>query len=184
MTISGNISIGDTFYRKVSTAGLVDPKTLSINQTNNYSLYLSFRGPCSYDLVSSNGSDATEYIFESATASWIAGLYKYVLYAQKSGSPITDSYTLETGTIEFIDRIDLNTAPVDQRGHYKKVLDAIEAVIEKRATKDQESYSMAGRSLSRTPLADLLMLRNYYYDQYQKTLRKSASKINKIKVRM
>jgi hypothetical protein len=42
------------------------------------------------------------------------------------------------------------------------VLDAIEAIIEKRSTKDQDSYSIQGRSLGRTPIADLILLRDRY----------------------
>jgi len=42
------------------------------------------------------------------------------------------------------------------------VLDAIEAVIENRATLDQESYQIGGRSLKRMPIADLMRLRQLY----------------------
>ena len=35
------------------------------------------------------------------------------------------------------------------------IASSIQAVIEGRATRDQESYSIAGRSLSRTPLEEL-----------------------------
>ena len=54
------------------------------------------------------------------------------------------------------------TATADIRSHAERVLDAIRAVIEGRATKDQESYSIAGRSLSRTPLGELLALERRY----------------------
>jgi hypothetical protein len=45
-------------------------------------------------------------------------------------------------------------------------LDAIEATIEGRASKDQESYSIQGRSLARTPIADLILLRGKYKAEY------------------
>ena len=35
-------------------------------------------------------------------------------------------------------------------------------MIQNRATKDQESYSIQGRSLARTPIADLIALRSQY----------------------
>jgi hypothetical protein len=50
----------------------------------------------------------------------------------------------------------------DARSHARKVLEAIEAVIENRATKDQEEYTIGTRSLKRTPLEDLLKLRTDY----------------------
>ena len=59
---------------------------------------------------------------------------------------------------------DADTA--DPRSHAKITLDAVEAVIEGRATKDQENYSIAGRSACRTPVADLLSLRDYYRTEF------------------
>lgn len=53
-------------------------------------------------------------------------------------------------------------AGYDPRSHARKVLEAIQAVIEGRATKDQEEYSINNRSLKRTPLEELLKLQQYY----------------------
>ena len=53
-------------------------------------------------------------------------------------------------------------AGFEARGHAQRVLASIEAVIEGRATKDQESYAINGRSLVRTSIADLLLLRDRY----------------------
>ncbi len=50
----------------------------------------------------------------------------------------------------------------DQRDHYRIVLDAINAVIEGRATQAEEEFSIAGRSLRRTPLKDLLGFKLQY----------------------
>ena len=50
----------------------------------------------------------------------------------------------------------------DARTHARIVLDAIEAVIENRASKDQERYMIAGRELWRTPIPMLLKLRQTY----------------------
>ena len=60
----------------------------------------------------------------------------------------------------------LGADTADPRSHAKITLEAVEAVIEGRATKDQENYSIAGRSLSRTPVADLLSLRDYYRTEF------------------
>lgn len=46
--------------------------------------------------------------------------------------------------------------------HAQRTLEAIEAVIEKRATMDQERYRINNRELYRTPIADLLKLRDLY----------------------
>ena len=44
--------------------------------------------------------------------------------------------------------------------------EASEAVIEGQVTKDQENYSIAGRSLSCTPIAYLLSLPDYYRTEF------------------
>lgn len=51
---------------------------------------------------------------------------------------------------------------LDRRSHARKVLDAIEATIEGRASNDQVSMSIAGRSISRTPMVELITLRDKY----------------------
>lgn len=46
--------------------------------------------------------------------------------------------------------------------HAQRVLAAIEAVLERRATVDQQSYGIEGRSLARMPIGDLLRFRDRY----------------------
>jgi hypothetical protein len=50
----------------------------------------------------------------------------------------------------------------DPRSHARKTLDAIEAVVEGRATKDQQAYTIGGRSLQRMPIKDLMYFRGVY----------------------
>ena len=59
----------------------------------------------------------------------------------------------------------------DLRSHAKKVLDAIEAVIEGRATIDQSSFSLGGRSLSRMSIDELMTFRDRYHAEYLKEVR-------------
>ncbi len=56
------------------------------------------------------------------------------------------------------------TQPTDGRSHARTVLDALNAVIERRATTDQQRYvfQAVGRSVDRMPIADLLKFRDYY----------------------
>lgn len=77
----------------------------------------------------------------------------------------------------------------DNRSHVKKVLDALEDTIEGKASQDQLSYSIAGRSLSRMSPTELLDWRQRYQVEYKREL--AAEKINaglgtgnKVKVRI
>ena len=59
----------------------------------------------------------------------------------------------------------------DLRSHAKKVLDNIQAVIEGRATIDQSSFSLGGRSLSRMSIDELMTFRDRYHAEYLKEVR-------------
>jgi hypothetical protein len=68
-----------------------------------------------------------------------------------------------------VDRGDVNVLPnlgvagnLDNRSHARKVLDAIRALIEGRASLDQKSYTIGNRSLERIPIPELLQLRSVY----------------------
>lgn len=60
---------------------------------------------------------------------------------------------------------------MEEKSHAKKVLEKVEAVIENRASKDDLSYTIKGRSLSRIPIQDLLLLRKEYLKEYEKEKR-------------
>jgi len=95
----------------------------------------------------------------AVTATWKAGDYTWARYVSKSG--IRHALT-ESGQVTFKPDPAQMVQGDESRTHAKKVLDAIEAVIENRASLDQENYTIAGRSLSRTPIAELEKLRAHY----------------------
>lgn len=105
-----------------------------------------------------SGSDYLVSLSSATTAAYSAGTYRWQAYITR----ISDSarITIDEGT--FTVEANRSTATTDPRSHAKKTLDAIEAVIENRASQDQMSYSIQGRQLSRTPIADLLLLRDRY----------------------
>ena len=97
---------------------------------------------------------ATSAVYKAATYTWVSWV--------EGGT--SEKYTVATGTCEVLPDLRSTTATAlqDVRSHARKVLDAIEAVIEQRATLDQDAYEINGRSLKRTPLADLIKLRQRY----------------------
>lgn len=92
----------------------------------------------------------------STTGAYTAGEYRWQL-SVASGST---RYTLEEGWVTLLPNP--TAGNYDHRTHARKVLDAIEAVLESRATQDQQSMSIGGRSLSRTPINELLVLADRY----------------------
>ncbi|UXU73696.1 hypothetical protein [Paracoccus sp. SMMA_5] len=73
-----------------------------------------------------------------------------------------DVVQIETGNMRLRPDISLIPAGHDGRSHAARVLDAIEAVLENRATMDQQKYAINNRELWRTPIPELLLLRDRY----------------------
>jgi hypothetical protein len=112
---------------------------------------ITFAAGVSGDLYSVSVTPAT-------TAGWTAGRYTWASYVTKAG----ERYTVGQGELVIEADPALITAPYDNRSHARKVLDAIEAVLEGRASTDQQQVSVAGRTLTRMPITELLLLRDRY----------------------
>lgn len=119
--------------------------------------------------LSSTEAD-NNYYFEkpsSETTSLVAGDWKWQLYAIRTSD--SQRITIDYGITKFtLGELDTNN---DLRTHAKKVLDAIEAVIEGRATIDQSSFSLGGRSLSRMSIDELMTFRDRYKAEYLKEVK-------------
>lgn len=110
--------------------------------------------------ASASGDDYSVTVAATTTDDIAAGLYSWVAQVALAG----EKYTVDAGvfTVNPDFHTGTATAAYDGRSHARIVLDAIEAVIEGRASKDQEEYEIAGRRLKRTPIASLLKLRQLY----------------------
>ena len=95
-----------------------------------------------------------------------AGQYLWAMIGVDDVQNSQERRTLEQGRLE-VEPDYLASGPLDGRTHARKVLDSIRAVIEARATKDQASYTIGGRSLSRTPIKDLIELEQLYARRVQ-----------------
>jgi len=112
--------------------------------------------------ASADGNNFKIEVSASVTKDYPAGDYTWIAKVSKG----LEEYTVDTGIIEILPDLVAATLGYDTRSHVKKVLDAIEAVLEGRATKDQMSYSIAGRTLALTPIEDLIVLRDRYKIEY------------------
>lgn len=94
----------------------------------------------------------------TTTTGYGAGSYSWLAYVVRGA----DKFEVGRGTLA----VDASLDDGDPRSHARKVLDAIEALLENRASQDQMNYSISvggsSRSLGRTPLADLISLRSRY----------------------
>ena len=106
-------------------------------------------------------------IASAVTASLTAGDYQWAAFIIRSSD--NQRVVIDQGRTEILPNFQNTTA--DLRSHAKKVLDAIEAVLENRASQDQMSYSIAGRSLSRMSIDDLMTFRNRYRAEYLREIK-------------
>ena len=104
-------------------------------------------------------------ITKAQTAALTAGTYNLFGHV----SSVTERHQVFQGTLEVLPDL-AAVLTGDGRSIVKRTLDAIQAVIENRASVDQESVSINGRSLNRTPIADLLVLYDRYKTEYKKEL--------------
>lgn len=94
-----------------------------------------------------DGDDFTVSIPSSTTSAWGAGWYTWAGYVSKAGN----RYTFDDGQIEIKADPGATAAGFDGRSHARKMLDAIEATLESRASASQldlvelEIYSRRSR---------------------------------------
>ena len=124
----------------------------------------------SYELTLDTGADpvtitaslsGTEYLIEvsqATTANYTAGNYHWVALITRDSD--SERIKIDAGTLTV--KPDPATSAADPRSDARTAYDAIQAVLLNRATKDQMSYSIAGRTLERTPIPDLLVLKTHY----------------------
>jgi len=107
--------------------------------------------------ASADGDNFALSVAASTTAAYTAGRYAWTAIVAKSG----EKHEVGRGTLVVLPNLAAAGA-YDGRSHARKVLDAIESVIEGRASRDQMSYRIEGRELARTPLEDLQRFRIFY----------------------
>lgn len=153
-TIENLITAGDTlaFTTSVPDYPATDGWTLK------YRLAPRAAGTAIDIVASASGADYVVQVAASTTVNWATGFYTWTAFVE-SGA---ERYTVDRGQLEIRPASSTLAAGTDGRTHARTVLDAIEAVIENRATVDQESYAINGRSLKRMPISDLLKLRQIY----------------------
>jgi len=135
-------------------------------------------------IATASGSDFVVEISSSTSASFTSGTYRWSSFLTR----ISDNERVELDSGTLVVHADKAVSTDDPRSHAKKVLDAIESVIEGRAGKDQETLSVEGMTLHRTPIEDLLRLHSkykgiYVREQRAESLRKGKKHSGKIYTR-
>ena len=115
--------------------------------------------------ASADGDRHLVSVAAATTAAYAAGIYSWIATVTDS----TDRYEVGNGTITVAPNLALD-AVYDDRSHAKTVLDAIESVLEGRASTDAQTITHGNRTPAKTPVAELLQLRSYYRREYEAEL--------------
>ncbi len=122
-----------------------DSYTLTYYLNSNYSTEATF-------------ADGVFTVYETDT-NWEPGSYDVQ-------GVVTNGSFRETVEVTKVQVFPDLSVTADSASHVKQVLDAIEATILGAATKEQESYEVAGRSLKYKSLDELLKLREVYKAEF------------------
>lgn len=126
-----------------------------------YSFRLLTTAATEISITASENSSPEEYLVEVAaatTAAYTAGDYTYQEYIIRSSD--SERFVFSTGVL--IVKPDLDTDTSDPRSNARIILDGLQAMLENRATIDQMSMSIAGRSLSRMTPAEIRDWERHY----------------------
>lgn len=164
--LPGTISAGLTFKKAINLTAY------PADQGWGITMYL--RGSQAIDIPSTpSGTQHIINVPAGTTATWAAGNYGFSIRATNNLSG--EVYEIDSGNLTVIGDMQTLTDG-DFRTHAQKVLDAIEAMIEGRATIDQERYRINNREVYRTPMADLLKYRAKYRAEVQKEQARACGK--------
>lgn len=114
------------------------------------------------------GADYLATIESTATATLTAGTFNWQCWVIKGAV----KYLVDSGRLFMSAGFDASPeTQADSRSEVKKILDAIEAMIAKRATKIQQEYVLGNRAMKFIPIPDLIALRTQYAQLYNEEVR-------------
>jgi len=134
----------------------------------SYALRLQSAAGTKIDIPSSaSNDDHLVSIPASATAGYAAGSYQWQAYVTKGN----ERYKIGEGVLTVEPNF-ADSGTIDPRSDVKKTLDALNATILGKASMDQLSMSIAGRSIQKMSPRELIDWRNEYEEMYREELSK------------
>lgn len=122
-----------------------------------------FSGPAVHTVNASPGAPFLVELSADETAAWSPGLYRWVARVSRGDQRLT----VASGLLEVAPNLE-TAEPFDPRSHARRMLELIEAALEKRIPKDQQSYEIDGQRLDRIPIERLDALRTKYRREVQR----------------
>ena len=107
------------------------------------------------------GDEFEAEIPAATTAAWHPGKYEWFAIATNGD----DKRNVGRGRVEILPDVQAATAGVDTRSHAARMVDLIQAMLEGRATTDQQEATLDGVALKRYTWDELAVLRAKYMSE-------------------
>lgn len=108
------------------------------------------------------GTAWTVTITADTSKSWVAGTYTLLGYVEKGTGASVERHDIFIGTVEVLPNIAEAVSASDLRTHARKTLALIESAIESYAVRPVEEIMIAGRTIRRPKLEQLVSFRAKY----------------------
>lgn len=138
MNIPSQLQVGDTWQWTESLSSY----PASAGWALSFSLYRYGQAVLQIEATAS-GDGFVVSVPAATTTGKAAGQWQWTAYVSKG----SDRFTVETGTIKLKPDLATATSTTDLRTDDEKILDALVATQQRRATKEQESMQIAGRAI-------------------------------------
>lgn len=140
-------------------------KTLADYPPSDFTLYYALVNDGAQITITATDNGDGSHLVEvaaSTTDDWTPGEYYVQGYVEGASSKRYTVYENYVTITPGLHLSDYASAGLETRSTVKQTLDALEAVIKGKASKDQLNYQIAGRSLSHYSPAELLAWRDRY----------------------
>lgn len=107
--------------------------------------------------ASASGDDHAVSVAAATTDAYTAGDYTWAAVVISG----TEKYEVDRGRLKLLPKYTA-AANVDDRSHARKVLEALEAMLENKATVDQLEYTIGTRQLKRLSPKEAMDFREHY----------------------
>jgi hypothetical protein len=143
---------------------------------DGWTMTAALRGPSVINLTGTVNAAGNGFEFTappSTTAEWLPGRYWYQIIATDAAGDVCQ---VEYGEIVINPNLSAQDAGYSGLSHAETVLQNLEAVIENKATQDQQRYRINNRELTRMSPAELIKWRDYYWQLVQRERLKMRGK--------
>lgn len=142
--------------------------------SEGWALKYALRGPAIIDITATaDGSEHLVTVASTVNPAWLAGDYMVQGFVEKAA----ERFTIYSGRLTVTPNLAAIAAGTyDGRSHARRVIAAIEAVIEGRASRDQQEMWVDGERLVRTPFEILMQIRQRYRRELTTENRREAAR--------